>query len=96
MTELEMKEKQPRNYKRAPFAKEKTDVVRMAPVLEYLKKAEMPISVAAEKMGVTRQCLNQRINMDDCSLSFMEKLAEAAGYEFVWTWKKKRGAKSEE
>ncbi|MDO5446124.1 MAG: winged helix-turn-helix domain-containing protein [Eubacteriales bacterium] len=94
---MEEKEKQTRpSYKRAPFGKKEKQVSRMAPVLEYLQKAGMPISEVAEKCGLTRQCINQRINLDDCNLSFMEQIADAAGYEFVWSWKKKRGVKKEE
>ena len=93
---MEDKEKQTRpSYKRAPFGKKEKQVSRMAPVLEYLQKAGMPISDIAKKCGLTRQCINQRINLDDCNLSFMEQIADAAGYEFVWSWKKKRGVKKE-
>lgn len=90
----EKKPKQTRpNYKRASFGTKTREVNRMAPVLEYLKAVDMPISEVAEKAGLTRQCVNQRINLDDATLSFMEKIADAAGYEFVWTWKKKKGTK---
>ena len=94
---MEEKVRQTRpSYKRAPFGKKEKQIERMAPVLEYLHKAGIPISEIAERCGLTRQCINQRLNLDDCNLSFMEKIADAAGYEFVWSWKKKRPAKKED
>jgi len=62
---------------------------RLTPVLKYLIDESISLSELARRCGLTRQAMSLRIAKDDCRLSDLEQMAEAAGYTLEWSWKKK-------
>ena len=62
---------------------------RLRKTLDYLIDEHISLAELARRCQLSRQGMSLRYAMDDCKLSDMEKMAEAAGYEFRWDWVKK-------
>ena len=62
---------------------------RLRPVFDYLMDENVSLSELGRRVGISRQSMSTRFAVDDCKMSDMEKMAEALGYEFVWSFKKK-------
>jgi len=57
---------------------------RLKPYREELSNQNMTVTEFANRLGVSRQTINFRWNVDDCSLSDAEKMASVLGCKFVW------------
>ena len=47
------------------------------------------LSELGRRIGISRQSMSTRFAVDDCKVSDMEKMADALGYEFIWSFRKK-------
>ena len=81
---------QPQNTRaRMPFSPGTKKGFRLRPVFDYLMDENVSLSELGRRVGISRQSMSTRFAVDDCKVSDMEKMAEALGYEFVWSFKKK-------
>ena len=69
-------------------SKRRLYAVKLALFEENVSYAEL-----AQHCKCTKQNMSMRFINDDCKLSDMEKMAEALGYEFSWTFTKKKSKK---
>lgn len=74
---------------RMPFSPGTKKGARLRPVFDYLMDENVSLSELGRRVGISRQSMSTRFAVDDCKVSDMEKMAEALGYEFVWSFKKK-------
>ena len=74
---------------RMPFSPGTKKGVRLRPLFNYLMDENVSLSELGRRVGISRQSMSTRFAVDDCKVSDMEKMAEALGYEFVWSFKKK-------
>ena len=74
---------------RLPFSPGTKKGYRLRPVFDYLMDENVSLSELGRRVGISRQSMSTRFAVDDCKVSDMEKMAEALGYEFQWTFKKK-------
>lgn len=81
---------QPQNSRaRMPFSPGTKKGFRLRPVFDFLMDENVSLSELGRRVGISRQSMSTRFAVDDCKMSDMEKMAEALGYEFQWTFKKK-------
>ena len=73
---------------RLPFSPGTKKGYRLRPVFDYLMDENVSLSELGRRVGISRQSMSTRFAVDDCKVSDMEKMAEALGYEFQWTFKK--------
>ncbi len=74
---------------RRPFSPGTKKGFRLRPVFDYLMDENVSLAELARRVGISRQSMSTRFAVDDCKVSDMEKMAEAMGYEFVWSFRKK-------
>lgn len=79
----------PKTKARLPFSPGTKKGYRLRPVFDYLMDENVSLSELGRRVGISRQSMSTRFAVDDCKMSDMEKMAEALGYEFQWTFKKK-------
>lgn len=79
----------PKSRARMPFSPGAKKGSRLRPVFNYLMDENVSLSELGRRVGISRQSMSTRFAVDDCKVSDMEKMAEAIGYEFVWSFKKK-------
>lgn len=79
----------PKTRARLPFSPGTKKGYRLRPVFDYLMDENVSLSELGRRVGISRQSMSTRFATDDCKVSDMEKMAEALGYEFVWSFKKK-------
>ena len=69
---------------------EDTSKKRLQPVRRILFEENVSYAQLAQACKCSKQNMSLRFINDDCKLSDMEKMAEALGYEFTWTFTKKK------
>lgn len=69
---------------------EETSKKRLQPVRYVLFEEDISYAQLAQACKCSKQNMSLRFINDDCKLSDMEKMAEALGYEFTWTFTKKK------
>ena len=69
---------------------EETSKKRLQPVRRILFEENVSYAQLAQACKCSKQNMSLRFINDDCKLSDMEKMAEALGYEFTWTFTKKK------
>lgn len=69
---------------------EMTSKKRLQPVRRVLFEENVSYAQLAQACKCSKQNMSLRFINDDCKLSDMEKMAEALGYEFTWTFTKKK------
>ena len=74
---------------RMPFSPGAKKGRRLRPVFNYLMDENVSLSELGRRIGLSRQSMSTRFAVDDCKVSDMEKMADALGYEFVWSFRKK-------
>lgn len=74
---------------RLPFSPGTKKGYRLRPIFDYLMDENVSLSELGRRVGISRQSMSTRFAVDDCKMSDMEKMADALGYEFQWTFKKK-------
>ena len=79
----------PKSRTRMPFSPGAKKGSRLRPVFNYLMDENVSLSELGRRIGLSRQSMSTRFAVDDCKVSDMEKMAEALGYEFIWTFSKK-------
>lgn len=67
-----------------------TSKKRLQPVKRVLFEENVSYAQLAQACKCSKQNMSLRFINDDCKLSDMEKMAEALGYEFTWTFTKKK------
>ena len=72
---------------------EETSKKRLQPVRRILFEENVSYAQLAQACKCSKQNMSLRFINDDCKLSDMEKMAEALGYEFTWTFTKKKKAR---
>ena len=72
-----------------PFSPGTKKGYRLRPIFDYLMDENVSLSELGRRVGISRQSMSTRFAVDDCKMSDMEKMADALGYEFQWTFKKK-------
>ena len=66
---------------------------RLHPVRRVLFEENVSYAQLAQACKCSKQNMSLRFINDDCKLSDMEKMAEAIGYDFSWTFTKKKKAR---
>lgn len=66
---------------------------RLHPVKRALFEENVSFAQLAQACKCSKQNMSLRFINDDCKLSDMEKMAEAIGYDFSWTFTKKKKSK---
>lgn len=79
----------PKSRTRMPFSPGAKKGSRLRPVFNYLMDENVSLSELGRRIGLSRQSMSTRFAVDDCKVSDMEKMADALGYEFVWSFRKK-------
>ena len=79
----------PKSRARLPFSPGTKKGSRLRPVFDYLMDENVSLSELGRRVGISRQSMSTRFATDDCKVSDMEKMADALGYDFVWSFKKK-------
>lgn len=82
--------KRPNYHRRLSVSATPNRGERLKPILHVLLEENITIAQLAEKCEITRQGMNLRFTKDDCNLTDMEKMAEVLGYDFNWTFTKKK------
>ena len=77
------------NEKTFPVTPKLRKGTRLRPVIDVMMDENITVSEFANRVGITKQAMSYRFYRDDVYLSAMEKMAEAIGYEFVWSFRKK-------
>lgn len=72
---------------------EMTSKKRLQPVRRVLFEENVSYAQLAQACKCSKQNMSLRFINDDCKLSDMEKMAEAIGYDFSWTFTKKKKAR---
>jgi hypothetical protein len=72
---------------------EMTSKKRLQPVRRVLFEENISYAQLAQACKCSKQNMSLRFINDDCKLSDMEKMAEAIGYDFSWTFTKKKKAR---
>ena len=72
---------------------EETSKKRLQPVRRVLFEENISYAQLAQACKCSKQNMSLRFINDDCKLSDMEKMAEAIGYDFSWTFTKKKKAR---
>lgn len=75
---------------------EDTSKKRLQPVRRVLFEENISYAQLAQACKCSKQNMSLRFINDDCKLSDMEKMAEAIGYDFSWTFTKKKKARKTE
>lgn len=76
-------------HRTVPFSPALKKGTRLRSILILMMDDNVSISELGRRVGITRQSMSARFALDDCKVSDMEKMAEALGCEFVWSFKKK-------
>ena len=79
----------PNSRARMPFSPGAKKGARLRPVFDYLMDENVSLSELGRRVGISRQSMSTRFAVDDCKVSDMEKMADALGYDFVWSFKKR-------
>ena len=82
----------PKLKTRMPFSPGAKKGSRLRPVFNYLMDENVSLSELGRRIGLSRQSMSTRFAVDDCKVSDMEKMADALGYEFIWSFRKKEQA----
>ena len=80
----------PNSRVRMPFSPGTKKGARLRPVFDYLMDENVSLSELGRRVGISRQSMSTRFAVDDCKMSDMEKMADALGYDFEWTFKKRQ------
>ena len=75
---------------RLPFSPGTKKGARLRPVFDFLMDENVSLSELGRRVGISRQSMSTRFAVDDCKMSDMEKMADALGYDFEWTFKKRQ------
>lgn len=80
----------PNSRARMPFSPGTKKGARLRPVFDFLMDENVSLSELGRRVGISRQSMSTRFAVDDCKMSDMEKMADALGYDFEWTFKKRQ------
>ena len=81
-----------KNSVRESIPKTRAEKKRLRKLRLFLRNNEISMAELAKRCNLSRQCISLRFSLDDCKLSDMEQMAEALGYEFTWSLKRKEEA----
>ncbi len=62
---------------------------RLSQLRHALSDEGVSLTELAKRCNLSRQSISLRFSIDDCKMSDMEQMAEALGYEFTWSLKRK-------